>query len=103
MAKSKNQIMIGLFLITIGAVLFLNELRYPFLDGAVWGAFVLFAFSMIAFWGYYQDKAPWKIVLGIFLLFLAVIVYIEHMGFIYGDLTGSLVLWSLSAAFLAVF
>lgn len=95
--------MVGVFLIAIGAVLFLNELRYPFLDGAIWGAFVLFCFSLIAFWGYSQDKAPWKVMLGTFLLFLSIIVIVEHMGYLYGDLTGTLVLWSLAAAFLTIF
>ncbi|KAA3620410.1 MAG: hypothetical protein DWQ05_00265 [Calditrichaeota bacterium] len=103
MAKSNNQVIGGIFLIAIGAILFLNELRYPFLDGAVWGAFVIFVFSMIAFWGYFQDRAPWKLILGIFLLFLAAIILAEQMGYIYGDYRGAFVLWSLAAAFLGVF
>ncbi len=103
MAQSRNHIAGGVFLITVGIVLFFNELGYPFLEGAMWGAFVLFVLSMITFWGFFQDRAPWKVILGTFLLFLSATVFAERMGYIYGDYTGSLVLWSLSAAFLSVF
>lgn len=103
MARSKNHFAGGILLIAIGIILFLNELGYPFLEGPVWGAFVLFALSMVAFWGYFQDRAVWKIVVGTFLLFLSGTILAEHMGYIYGDYTGTLVLWCLSAAFFTVF
>ena len=103
MQKNNSRIWLGAGLIIVGLLILMDQFRWIYFrdEYVVATAFSLIGLALLT--GYGREKVVWKLIVGLGLLFIGSMIFLESSRILSDDYTGMLVLWMLAAAFLAVY
>lgn len=103
MNKTFASLIMGLMLIALGVLFFLNNMRVIWLESALIGATILFVLGVSFLLYMIADRSLWwPLIPSIVFFALSVIVFLSYFD-IEGEWLGSIFLWGTGLAFLAVY